>query len=178
MNVKNKLIRYYPREFINYYADIPVGGLAAIVSKLKNQPPEGYQGEYDSSWRPELSFPFATIVGMPETWGYDINGNMVRRLQGGRVSPMHGKDNWHSPVTMPSSAIRLLWKVKETRICRVQEVTLLEAESAGIKFNYTDYHDGEGTKLDEFKNWYSTRYGAWDSEDWVEIAEITRTGKP
>jgi hypothetical protein len=151
-----------------------------IVSVLKEQPPEGYQGEFDSSWRPVLPHPIDAKVLLRETWDgeYALGGIIILdkvRYKADRDEPIW---EWRSPAAMPPEAIRHKdWMVTGVRVCRVQEIKDNELYHAYFGW-YEVRKQGDRKK---FRDWFDRRYSrtakkwTWDQNPYVEIAAIERS---
>jgi hypothetical protein len=182
-----KLIRYYSGKLIDHYASIPIGGEAVIVKPLKEQPPIGCKLYHDygsellfykpapnpdlTEIQPELfktkySFTIGSIIGMPKMWEHWIYG----------AGCFTGEIIKRSPVTVPNSAINLLFRVTGARVCLVQDVLPSEAWNAGFSYLKNDKHiNPKYDRSIRFKDWYLARYpeGDWE-RDWVEITTVRR----
>ncbi len=155
------IIRYYTK-LIDYYASISIGDEAVIVSRLKEQPPEGWN-------HCEV---LKTRCFFAERYG--VAGMYIKlQFPGGSTIGMPQKpDVWFSPATMKNNAIRLLWTVTGTRVCEAQKVSPKEILDMGIINIQAGFIEAD--ILSEFKNWYLTRYPEGNWKDWVEVTTVRR----
>ncbi len=173
-----KLIRYYTK-LIDHYSAVPVGGEAVIVSRIKDQPVNPNCGAYMAEWREgKLQFPIGSIIGMPEIYRKDIN-------------KMYFEDGFcnMSPITMPNSAIRVLFEVTGTRVCQIQKVSLQEVSMMGLidtscegcdeikncRGELEDYPESAYIRVCKLETWYLDHYpeGSWE-KDYVEVTKVKR----
>lgn len=177
-----KLIRYYPGTLLDHYAAVPICGEAVVVSRLKQQPPEGYepiQATTCIGFRSKISgafwdkaldyqFPIGSILGIPECEKGHFETDMLYWVH-------------RSPATIPNSAIKLLFEVIGTRVCEVQKVKPKEMGKLLVPSVVTDCCSVLMIMelYDAFKDWYLDRYPSadWD-KDYVEVVTVRRIEEP
>lgn len=131
------------------------------------------------------------IMYVRETWSEhytaDSNGKLVYCYKADgtnlKAECLPGENNrWYPSIHMPKEAARILLKVKDVRVERLQEISGGDLLKEGIDLFQSNY---VRVAFDEFKNlWNSTikksdldRYG-WDASPWVWVIEFERCEKP
>jgi len=178
-----KLKRYYAGLLTTYYASIPVGDKAVFVTKLVEQPPEGWElrevfEDYATFIDPQkhdnlrregwfsskLQYPEGTIIGIPEVWGWDLDEGCVYLIDDLPENTPHGKEFYNPAITIKNDDIRILYKVTGKRVCSVNDILsrLLMKESK-----------------ENFKDWFTKRYpGDWEKNVYCEITQTERIERP
>lgn len=100
---------------------------------------------------------------------------------------MSGEDisvKWHPSIHMPKEAARILLKVTDVRVERLQEITSEQICREGVEVEYPHVLNGEEKRYAFSALWNSTikksdlyRYG-WDANPYVWVIEFERCEKP
>ena len=81
---------------------------------------------------------------------------------------------WRPSAHMPRTAARILLKVANIRVERLQDITEEDAMNEGVaRFNATPPHDYRLSFIELWEEIYG--FGAWDVNPWVWVVEFERT---
>ena len=155
-----------------FFATLPT--TAAIMAILSKQPPEGWYLEHEDGNsvvfsepdnpgnKVNIKPPFPTgEVGLREAWRaryYYLTGKYYQyKADWGENEPDDCLVGWYSAQCMPPKAIRHHYRVTDSRVCRVREVTYNDIESMGYTLIYDQYLNPiDSTFRQSFTARYST----------------------
>lgn len=182
-----------------------------VIVTVIEQPPEGYI--YDgiieeilpfrrrlvnfysskSNWQTKLPYPIGSPVWLRETWKrcqlknkygcyiYKVDNHCI----GCKWIGCDRYNKWRSPATMPDKFIRYTdFTVTEARVCRVQNIGIIDIMNAGFPATVYQTLTGQGILTEpilRFKDWFNRRYSrtvkkwTWEQDPWVEVAVIERS---
>lgn len=131
--------------------------------------------------------------------GYSFPDGFKESSDDYHLSEIRSGGSWHPSIHMPKEAARIFLRVKDVRVERLQDITVLDAISEGCSGTICDHTDATPTygcidcyntgwleaPDEEFAQLWDTitkpadrdQYG-WNANPWVWVIEFERCGKP
>ncbi len=171
-----------PQEELKRIIDLKKNEKHTIFIPLKKQPPKEtthwhtnyrnalfYSNDIETIYSIPIQFPKGETVGIPESWGWDMDEGYVYLQDDLPENTPHGKEFYNSPATMPHEAIRTFRTVTGNRVCRVQAVTIGEWNK--IERAYADPKKAFNS---QFANKRRKNKSTWEDNPYGELVTLEK----
>lgn len=102
-------------------------------------------------------------------WIYRADGEVPKH-------PKNGKFNWKPSIHMPRAAARIILRITDVKVERLQDISPEEVEKEGVQIHIPVPGDGEPMPKFQFKKLWNSINGpsSWESNPWVWVISFER----